>query len=413
MRFIFLCFVLLVSAGFNEAKRTRVISKWRLTAIANKLFAHRLFMEVARTTPEQENFFISPYAVSAGLSMTLYGAHSTTAREIMDTLGYTQLSTSGNFNQAKVPRLYQKMLHQVHQKDHGFELTSVNRMFGESRNIFVPSYVKGVEHFYGAKLKKVPFRRNPERARQEINTWVEEVTNGTIREALPPNSVTAETLLVLMSTLYFKGLWEKPFEINLRSTFYTTNNEQYQTDFVQQTMFALHSFSEQFQAHIVELPFKTSSSRYKMVMQLILPESRGADNLNLIEDQFDEENFDFATEDQENISVTIRLPKFRLEYETDLKETLYNMGIQSLFSRGEADLSGISTNGDLSLGSAHHKTFIQVDESGTTAGASYAQGGFRSVSDLDLVFNHPFIVIIREKYTQMPMFMGRVARPMY
>lgn len=64
---------------------------WRLTALANKLFAHRLFRTTARNVDASQNFFVSPYAVSAGLSMTLYGAQDTTAKQIMDTLGYSEL----------------------------------------------------------------------------------------------------------------------------------------------------------------------------------------------------------------------------------------------------------------------------------------------------------------------------------
>jgi serine protease inhibitor len=85
------------------------------------------------------------------------------------------------------------------------------------------------------------------------------------------------------------------------------------------------------------------------------------------------------------------------------------MGIHDLFASGSADLTGISPDNNIALNSAQHKTFLKVDPTGTTASASFAQTQTRGAQYL--MFDRPFLLIIREKYTKMPMFMGRIANP--
>jgi len=48
------------------------------------------------------------------------------------------------------------------------------------------------------------FVNDPSESRRFINSWVANVTNNTIEDALPPSAVTSATKLVLVSTLYFR-----------------------------------------------------------------------------------------------------------------------------------------------------------------------------------------------------------------
>uniref|UniRef100_J3LQS4 Serpin domain-containing protein n=1 Tax=Oryza brachyantha TaxID=4533 RepID=J3LQS4_ORYBR len=45
-----------------------------------------------------------------------------------------------------------------------------------------------------------------------VNSWVERVTSGLIKEILPPGSVDSTTRLVLGNALYFKGVWKTRFD---------------------------------------------------------------------------------------------------------------------------------------------------------------------------------------------------------
>jgi len=58
----------------------------------------------------------------------------------------------------------------------------------------------------------------------------------------------------------------------------------------------------------------------------------------------------------------------------------------------------------------HVYLLLQVNEAGTTAGASFSQTQTKSAPRYVNV-NHPFYIILKEKHTKMPLFMGRITRP--
>ncbi|KHJ97646.1 hypothetical protein OESDEN_02371 [Oesophagostomum dentatum] len=59
-------------------------------------------------------------------------------------------------------------------------------------------------------------------------------------------------------------------------------------------------------------------------------------------------------------SISIKIPKMKLETDFNLKEALISMGITDLFS-GNADLTGITeSNQNLMVSGASHKAIIEV-----------------------------------------------------
>src|SRR6185437_7135906 len=65
---------------------------------------------------------------------------------------------------------------------------------------------------YGGRIRPVDFRRQPDPCRQQINRWVEERTNGKIKDLLQKDDITKDTALVLVNAIYFKAAWENPFQ---------------------------------------------------------------------------------------------------------------------------------------------------------------------------------------------------------
>ena len=45
----------------------------------------------------------------------------------------------------------------------------------------------------------------------QVNSWVDQVTSGLIKEMLPAGSIETDTRLVLGNALYFKGAWTQKF----------------------------------------------------------------------------------------------------------------------------------------------------------------------------------------------------------
>ncbi|KAM1811811.1 hypothetical protein ACFX12_028404 [Malus domestica] len=65
---------------------------------------------------------------------------------------------------------------------------------------------------YNAVIKEVSFGTDPDKAWVQVNSWTKKETKGLIPEALPPGSVDENTMLLLLNTIYFKGVWSDRFD---------------------------------------------------------------------------------------------------------------------------------------------------------------------------------------------------------
>jgi serpin B len=109
--------------------------------------------------------------------------------------------------------------------------------------------------------------------------------------------------------------------------------------------------------------------------------------------------------------LEVRLPRFKIAGEFQLKKELSELGMPLAFSSKEADLSGMNSKKNLFLQEAVHRTFIEVNEEGTeAAGATAVVGGEDSLPP-SVKADHPFLFLIRENKTGTTLFLGRVANP--
>ncbi len=65
-------------------------------------------------------------------------------------------------------------------------------------------FLTDTDQFYGASMETVDFSQSAA-ATKLINDWVEAQTNGKIKDLIPPGFINANTLLVLVNAIYFKG----------------------------------------------------------------------------------------------------------------------------------------------------------------------------------------------------------------
>ena len=114
------------------------------------------------------------------------------------------------------------------------------------------------------------------------------------------------------------------------------------------------------------------------------------------------------------LDFDVFLPKFKFEFEKELKEVLSQLGMGIAFDpNGDADFSKINSSIYLYISSVKHKTFIEVNEEGTEAAAvTSVTVGTTSIGPAnEFRADHPFVFVIKEKYTDAIMFMGKVAKP--
>jgi serpin B len=116
-------------------------------------------------------------------------------------------------------------------------------------------------------------------------------------------------------------------------------------------------------------------------------------------------------------SVTLTLPKFKMQYEDSLNRVLSDMGMQIAFTP-RADFTKMYRPGGIYIGFVKHKTFLQVDEEGTEAAAVTAVGmELTSIGPVRKIkymrVDRPFLCVIREQQSQTILFIGKIERPQW
>ena len=115
----------------------------------------------------------------------------------------------------------------------------------------------------------------------------------------------------------------------------------------------------------------------------------------------------------ENKSVKTAIPKFKTEYNTEMSKVLKSMGMTDAFDDAKADFSGLgtSTAGNIFINRVIHKTFIQVGEKGTKAGAAtvveMSDKGVGPIDDPKQVYlDRPFVYMLIDCENNIPFFIG-------
>nr|XP_061834303.1 antithrombin-III [Nerophis lumbriciformis] len=382
---------------------------WELSK-ANGRFALALYQQVALSRTPGSNIFMSPLSVSTAFAMTKLGACEDTLQQIMKVFEFDSIkektSDQVHFFFAKLNcRLYRK-------KDATTDLISANRLFGDKSLRFNATYQDISEAVYGAKLLPLNFREQPEQSRLAINQWVANKTEHRIQDTLPPGAIDANTVLVLVNTIYFKGQWEKKFDKDnvYESDFHVDAGHTCPVHMMFQENKFRYARLPQDGVQLLEMPYRGRD--ITMVMVLPGPEVP----LAQLEAGLDLGTLSGWLDKMEETSVSVHVPRFRVEDRLRLKEKLQNLGLTHLFSPKQASLPGMLEDGGdgVYISDAFHKAFLEVNEEGSEAAAVtavVAHGRSINLNREIFMASRPFLLFIRESSINTLLFMGRVADP--
>lgn len=366
----------------------------------NTAFAWDLY-QALRSQPG--NLFYSPYSISIALAMTYAGARGVTEEEMARVLHYTlpQDRLHPAFN-ALALELAQRAA--TAEGDDAFRLHIADSLWGQQGYSFLPEFLDVLARNYDAGLQPMDFAAASEEARQVINRWVSEQTEGRIEDLIPQGALTPQTILVLANAVYFNAAWARPFdEADTRpGNFHLLDDSVVQVPMMSQEALFRYALLEGLQA--VELPYVGN----EVAMVILLPD----------EGQFEEFEAGLSAGRLAEIlqalqpgMVELTMPKFEYRTEYSLADVLAGMGMPSAFSG--ADFSGMDGAGGLFISEIFHKAFISVDEARTEAAA--ATGIIAPVAIMEgpgpITVDHPFVFVLRDIPTGSILFVGRVLDP--
>ena len=350
----------------------------------------------------QKNLFFSPHSIKSALNLVFVGAGGKTEKEIGDVVG------ANNQPQEAYHSDFADMANKINQKNADYDLEAANKLFIADRITITDSFRKRVKR-YGSVFESINFG-NAVRASATINTWVKEKTREKITNIVNSSMFSSNTCLAILNAIYFKGTWVKPFKKSSTTPqpFHINENNTASVDMMQQVNTFNHMQNAMLQ--MVELPYKGD----RVSMFIILPQEKGM--LGNIEESLNEAVLNNAMKQLDQKRVDVRLPKFKIESEYDLKDVLKCLGMLRAFDRDKADFSGIAADREMYISDVVHKAYIETDEQGTEAAAAtavIATERCMSKPDKSVLFNanEPFVFFMRDKLTKATLFMGKVNNP--
>lgn len=384
---------------------------------ANTQFSLNVFKKISEINTSG-NVFYSPLSISSALAMVSLGAKENTKDQILQVLCLNKSGpdTKTADQEDLIHSSYNKLVSELNEPGVPYMLSLANRLYGEKSYQFIDKFISESQKYYQAGLEPVDFIKNSEAARVNINNWVEENTQGKIKDLLPQGILNEMTSLVLVNAIYLKANWEKKF---LKQT---TDDQQFKVNknetkpvkmMKQKSKFPL-TFIPEVNSQILELPYVGKN----LSMLIILPNEIEDDTTGLqqLEETLTYEKLMEWTKPDKMIveNVQISLPKFKLEETYDMKNLLVKLGMVNAFEMGKANFSGMSPQ-NLMVSEVIHKTFVEVNEEGTEAAAATGVCMMlKSCRFMSLkIFNadHPFLFFIRHNPTNTILFYGRFCSP--
>jgi serpin B len=365
-----------------------------LLVAANTKFAFNLFHTLSQQQPNK-NIFISPTSVALALSMTYNGVSGETKQEMTKVLELTGM-TPQEINAAN-----QALQNSLQKVDPTVQVSIANSLWAKQGFSLKPEFLQINQQYYQANITELDFTI-PQEALSIINNWVSQKTQGKIDKIV--DKITPDEVLFLINAIYFKGNWETPFDRSqtANKTFYLTDSSSKQHPMMSQSGFHRCYETDTFQA--VSLSYGQKGA---LRMYIFLPKSNT--NLATFSQQLTSENWNKWMQQFRKIIGTIEIPRFKIEYEIELQNTLKALGMAGIFEISKADFSPM-TDDNVAVDSVKHKTFVEVNEEGTEAAAVSSINLPRGLI-FQMNVNRPFFCAIRDHTTGTILFMGTIVDP--
>lgn len=365
----------------------------------NNQFAFDLYAQLRGE--KQGNLILSPYSISSALAMTYGGARGDTATQMADVMHFTQ----GDDTHRAFGELMSR-LNASAGDDRPYELAIANALWGQQGNTWLPEFLALSQRHYGAGLREVDFAQASEAARKEINAWVSEQTQGKIPELFAVGTINPLTRLALTNAIYFKGTWVRKFTASAtrKRPFTRADGEKVEADLMSTAGDFPYARHDDFL--MLEMPYQGED----LAMLVLLPKQ--ADGLAALEEQLSADRLAEWVKGMRATDLEVMFPKFTINADFSLKDSLSDLGMTDAFLPGKANFSGLTGNTDLFIATAVHQAYVEVNEEGTTAAAATGIGA-NLPAPVPQLFkaDRPFLFMIRSVKDGNILFLGRVMDP--
>lgn len=264
-------------------------------------------------------------------------------------------------------------------------------------------------HIYianGANISNTSFKDfaeivdfSQESTADKINEWMAKVTNGKLKEFIDPHKLNPKTVMLLLNALYFKGLWQQPFDSVHDGKFTNFDQSESHVMFLSDIRKFNSTYLPKFDTRVVEIPYADT----EISLIICLPSSPSnlkklISHLKSVQDEIFNLKY--------NSYLSVSIPEFKIETTIQLNSILKKLGMAVAFSN-DADFTNL-VDGHVKLSSAWQKSVIEVDEKGTEAASGTGVDLIPRMSIDAVNCEHPFLFFLYHKSERIPVMAGVV-----
>ncbi|MCP2339560.1 serpin family protein [Actinomadura rupiterrae] len=347
-------------------------------------------------TDPNANIVLSPSSIASSLGMVQQGARGRTAVAMARTLHLP----SGDL----LPGLRARTNEMRSLGNKKVTARFADQIWADSGVPTDKGYLDKLATGYDAGLKTLDIAADPDGARKTINAQIKKDTGGKIPELLPPGQLRSDTGWVLTDAVHLKAEWQTRFGHASPGRFTASGGRSVQVQLMNAKSRFGYARSAGWQA--VDLPYAGGRLR----MTALLPDAASQGCPSLTGATFDRLTGALST----GTDVDVTMPKVDLSSRRELTPLLTKLGMGIAFS-DSADLRGISPKAG-KIAFVQHAATLDIDEKGTEGAAATGTGITALAAPapsykITVVFDRPYLVVVRDGKSGEPLFMARVADP--
>ncbi|MDE6533785.1 MAG: hypothetical protein K2M27_09680 [Muribaculaceae bacterium] len=389
--------------GIQASEKSEISLSPSTRSVANNLrdFYFRFTTDMAKYVDadariDSKNVIASPISTSMTLGMIANGLNQESQNEICGYLGVDDLKSLND--------LCKTLVSELPKADNTATFNLANSIWTASDHHLTDSFSSISSDFFNAYINHQNFSDNPTKAKDAINTWCSQHTQGIIPHFI--DNIDPATIISLMNAICFNAPWHSnPFmeENTTTSLFHGSKGDS-------KVRMMKSNESDRFVAADDDFEY------------FFLPLGNSAFNIHFLVP-----NKDISLEEAtQKVSIdrfsslikkavlcplTVHLPKFKLEGKYDITDVLSAAGLSILQNNPELPMFENPVSGSIVFNQA---ASFSIDESGVTAAAVTSGDIVNTLLPTEgqpytVTVDHPFFFFITEFSTGACILSGRIA----
>ncbi len=423
---ILLLFLSLFCLSFNyldknndEAKFKKIIEDKNsidFKILSSNIDSNKILLENLIRFGNDKSLFYSPFGIQVLFSFLLNGIFGQSLNELKGFLFYESFDTNA------INKYYKKILKNIIEDNaKGLKLANsfwINKGSDLYKNVnskglklISEEFLSVAKEYYFVDIFEEDLLK--EFGFNLLEKWVLKKTENKIKNFIDKSIIRPDTIALLVNALYFHDDWVFTFEKkNTKSEEFTKlDNTKIKIDFMNFSSPQKLYYYEDDNIQVLRLPYK----KYNNSLIVFLPKNinQTKEILNL----FNEQNYLKILENTKIQKVFVKFPKIISEYKYDLKDILQSSGLISIFNP-TFDFSPLFNDKIIGIDKelfkidkVFQKTYLKIDEKGTTAASSVAISIIKVTSSIQesiFYFNadHPFFYFLIDERSGNIIFSG-------